>query len=154
MLIESFAYQKNMVTYCFCCAFKSKQLTRQSSGTRNSWLGFASLHILANYYLAPYWGVMCKEYVMYKCPHCDQSSISFISKFLTGPIIVRECPECYGKWGISWISMFWVLSSFLLVFFGSNLPFLSDDTYKFIFVGGCILTNLIGLVFFTPITKK
>ncbi len=32
-------------------------LTRQSSGTRNSWLGFAPLHILANYYLAPYWGV-------------------------------------------------------------------------------------------------
>jgi hypothetical protein len=42
-------------------AVRSRDITRKSTRTRNSWLRFASLHILANHYLACYLGVITQN---------------------------------------------------------------------------------------------
>ena len=69
-LIVSFGYRINMVTYCFCCAFNIKQLTRHSNGQIT--VGCRScLTILANYHL-PLNGALCVsqvgEYMDIKSP--------------------------------------------------------------------------------------
>ena len=80
---------------------------------------------------------------MYRCPHCNEPTISRMDKFLMGSARTKQCSNCNGDWSISWMSMLWIL-----VFI--TITLMTHD-YLLILLGA--LVNLIGSMFFTPIVK-
>ena len=64
---------------------------------------------------------------MYKCPHCGQPGILWLSKMFLGPIRPTTCCACGQKVGVSWKSMFPVILIVVVlpaVFLNSPSPYI------------------------------
>ncbi|ASP48254.1 hypothetical protein B5D82_11085 [Cognaticolwellia beringensis] len=56
----------------------------------------------------------------YRCPYCDQQSVSLLRKLILSPIVSYDCSACYEPISVPFKSTLLVVPSLLILFFGAN----------------------------------
>ena len=91
--------------------------------------------------------VFSKEVEMSKCPHCKKESISVLERLTTGAVFSKTCCECHKKWGISYISVLWLLVPIIVNHTDLGI---NQTITKLVSIG----VMLIGLIYLTPVVKR
>jgi hypothetical protein len=50
----------------------------------------------------------------FKCPHCQQPTISFWRRQIIGPTAPAECPNCHAEVFVTWAS-YWTMIPFVVL---------------------------------------
>lgn len=92
---------------------------------------------------------------MFPCPHCEQSSISLINKYLLGAWLTRSCPSCNARlsgnpvylliidmlyvWNVCWFSVLYFFDGDLYNFLYMAIAWLILDVMNIVFVALSVL---------------
>lgn len=85
---------------------------------------------------------------MFRCPHCEEKSISFVAKYLSGKWRIMHCPACGGRSTTQPILLLMLYFFYIwdVVLFGYLFWVTSDYSYLLMLVAGWLVLDLFSLL--------